>query len=129
MTPLGRMGVVVALAVVAYVGFRVWKASSLSKASTRMAESETARLLFFVGPNCSQCAAQRTVIDSVKEQFPEVQFERYDASVDTKMASDAGVLSVPTTVIIDSSGTVVQRNGRYVGENVLVDQLSHVANI
>ncbi len=121
-----RLLIVVGLAVTSFVGFRLWKAWSLRRSTRRMqAMGETGHvsLMYFSGPNCAQCTAQEAVIREVESRQPAVQFTSYDASVDVVVASRVGVMSVPTTVVLDDTGRVRARNGRFVKADVLLAQI------
>lgn len=123
---LFRMLLVAAIAVASVISFRVWKRWSLRRSTVRFRETGSAgqlSLLYFSGPNCAQCAAQEAVIRDVEALEPTVEFSSYDASVDLVIAARVGVMSVPTTVIIDEAGRVHARNGRFVTADVLRSQL------
>lgn len=123
---LARTLLVVAVAAFFVVGYRAWKVWSLRRSTLRVQQSGShgrVSLLYFSGPNCAQCAAQEAVIHDVRTSEPSVEFASYDASVDIAMASRVGVMSVPTTVIIDEAGRVHARNGRFVKADLLRRQL------
>lgn len=63
-------------------------------------------LLYFTTPTCAPCKTiQRPAIRRVQEMLGErVKIIEIDATKDPKMASTWGVLSVPTTFIIDRKG-------------------------
>lgn len=127
MNPLARLVLVAAVAMVFVVGFRAWKIWSLRRSTLRVQQSGSngrVSLLYFSGPNCAQCAAQEAVIHDIQTAEPSVEFASYDASVDIAIASQVGVMSVPTTVIIDEAGRVHARNGRFVKADLLRRQLA-----
>ena len=72
-------------------------------------------LLYFTTPDCAPCkTVQRPAIQRLKELMGEyLQVVEVDATVQPEIASQWGVLSVPTTFIIDSEG-----NPRYVNHGV-----------
>lgn len=63
-------------------------------------------LLYFTTPYCAPCKTiQRPAIQRLKDRFGEqVQVVEIDASERPEVASHWGVLSVPTTFIIDAGG-------------------------
>ena len=128
MTPTTlRLVIVVSLALAAFVGFRGWKAYSLWRSTGRVQADGAAgeiSLLYFSGPNCAQCVTQERIVREVQVAEPGVSVFSYDASVDHAEAARVGVMSVPTTVVIDASGRVLSRNGRLVKADVLVEQLA-----
>ncbi len=123
---LFRLLIVVALGVSAFGGFHVWKAWSLRQSTRRlraMGETTQVSVMYFSGPNCAQCVAQEAVIRQIESGEPSVEFASYDASVDIDVASRVGVMSVPTTVIVDNTGRVHARNGRFVNADLLRTQI------
>ena len=80
-------------------------------------------VVLFTGPRCAQCEAQRTAIAAARDGRPEVGYAEFNAGIDTDLAHRLTVLSVPTTVVVDSAGNVLSRNGRLVGSPVLTRQL------
>jgi thiol-disulfide isomerase/thioredoxin len=63
-------------------------------------------LLYFTTPTCAPCKTiQRPAIQHLKRQIGEqLQVVEIDASARPEVASQWGVLSVPTTFIIDNQG-------------------------
>ncbi|MDH5503364.1 MAG: thioredoxin family protein [Acidimicrobiia bacterium] len=121
-----RLLIVVALGGFAVLGFRVWKAWSLRESTRRVraiGDTSQVSVMYFSGPNCAQCTAQEAVIRQIERGEPSVEFASYDASVDLEVASRVGVMSVPTTVIVDKTGRVHARNGRFVNAEILLTQI------
>ncbi|MFN2197992.1 MAG: thioredoxin family protein, partial [Anaerolineales bacterium] len=69
-------------------------------------------ILYFTTPTCAPCkTVQRPAIQKVKQALGEkVQVIEIDASERKDLADDWGVLSVPTTFIIDKKGQPRQVN-------------------
>jgi thiol-disulfide isomerase/thioredoxin len=63
-------------------------------------------ILYFTTPTCMPCkTVQRPALKKLKDTLGErIQIIEVDASVNTKLASSWGILSVPTTYIFDESG-------------------------
>jgi thiol-disulfide isomerase/thioredoxin len=63
-------------------------------------------LLYFTTPSCAPCKTiQRPAIQQLKQQIgDQLQVVEIDASARPEVASQWGVLSVPTTFIIDNQG-------------------------
>jgi thiol-disulfide isomerase/thioredoxin len=63
-------------------------------------------LLYFTTPTCAPCKTfQRPTIQRLQAQVGErLQVVEIDASTDTELADRWGVLSVPTTFLLDSAG-------------------------
>jgi thiol-disulfide isomerase/thioredoxin len=64
-------------------------------------------IVYFTTPTCAPCkTVQRPAIESLKKILGErLQVIEVDASQQPELAQDWGVLSVPTTFVIDSDGT------------------------
>jgi len=80
-------------------------------------------VVLFTGPRCTQCDAQRTAIATARAERTDIGYTEFEAGVDADLARRLAVLSVPTTVIVDTSGNVLFRNGRLVNSRVLTNQL------
>ena len=72
-------------------------------------------LLYFTTPTCAPCkTVQRPAIQRLSEKLGDrLQVVEIDASVQPEIASQWGVLSVPTTFVIDARG-----QARYVNHGV-----------
>jgi thiol-disulfide isomerase/thioredoxin len=72
-------------------------------------------ILYFTTPNCAPCKTiQRPVIERIQAQHGEsLEVVEIDASTETDMAGRWGVMSVPTTFVIDPQG-----RPRYVNHGV-----------
>jgi thiol-disulfide isomerase/thioredoxin len=64
-------------------------------------------IVYFTTPTCAPCkTVQRPAIEALKKNLGErLQVIEVDASAQPELAQDWGVLSVPTTFVIDSEGT------------------------
>ena len=64
-------------------------------------------IVYFTTPTCAPCkTVQRPAIEKLKKKLGEgLQVIEVDASAQPDVAQDWGVLSVPTTFVIDSEGT------------------------
>jgi thiol-disulfide isomerase/thioredoxin len=81
----------------------------------------TPALLYFTTPGCAPCkTVQRPAIQQLKEQVGDrIEVIEIDASTQPEVASQWGVLSVPTTFILDAEG-----QPRYVNHGIAsVDKL------
>lgn len=69
-------------------------------------QAGTPAILYFTTPNCIPCrTTQGPAIEVLREQYHDrVQIIKIDASERADLANYWGVLSVPTTFIIDSGG-------------------------
>ena len=64
-------------------------------------------IVYFTTPTCAPCkTVQRPAIEKLKRNLGErLQIIEVAASAEPELAQDWGVLSVPTTFVIDSEGT------------------------
>jgi thioredoxin 1 len=84
----------------------------LSRAGTRNQHSELIQegvpnLLYFTTPNCAPCKTiQRPAIQQLDEKIGnQIHIIEIDAMAHPEIANHWGVLSVPTTFVIDSQGS------------------------
>jgi thioredoxin 1 len=104
---------VLAIAIISAGLLGYWLANRLilSRASLKTGRLELTRpgrptLLYFTTPSCAPCkTVQRPAIQRLAEQLGErLQVVEIDASADPDLANQWGVLSVPTTFILDQKG-------------------------
>jgi len=84
-------------------------------------------LLYFTAPTCAPCKTlQRPAIHRLHELAGErLQIVEVDASLQPDIADQWGVLSVPTTFIIDSKGAPRYVNHGVASAEKLFDQFNH----
>ena len=87
----------------------------------------TPAIIYFTTPTCAPCkTVQRPAIQKVKQALGEkVQVIEIDASERKDLADEWGVLSVPTTFIIDKKGRPRQVNHGVVRAEKLLAQLEN----
>lgn len=127
-SPATRGAMLLGVGAVVVLGYRSWKWLSLRRSTQRVKAADwqardQVSVWYFSGPNCSQCVAQESVVQELRSTHPSLTIEMYDASVDRVTAERVGVLSVPTTVVVDRAGQVTARNGRFVKLDVLAAQV------
>ena len=85
-------------------------------------------VLYLTTPTCAPCKTiQRPALQRVKQDLAnELQIIEIDASVRTDLANYWGVLSVPTTFIIDPFGRPRKINHGVVSANQLHHQLNKI---
>lgn len=100
--------------------YRLVNSATLARARLRAPGLERARpgvpvLLYFTTPTCAPCkTVQRPAIQRLLEQSGErLEVVEVDAASRPEIANQWGVLSVPTTFVIDARG-----NPRYVNHGV-----------
>ncbi len=82
-------------------------------------------ILYFTTPTCQPCQTiQRPALKSLTDQFgPALQVLQVDATKKPELADHWGVLSVPTTFIIDSQGQPRGVNHGVASANKLIGQI------
>jgi thioredoxin 1 len=82
-------------------------------------------IVYFTTPNCAPCKTiQRPALEKLKKKLGEhLQIIEVDASQRPDLAQAWGVLSVPTTFIIDSAGNPRHVNHGATSAEKLTDQL------
>ena len=85
-------------------------------------------ILYFTTPTCAPCkTVQRPAIDSLKERLgSDLQVLEIDASSHPDLADDWGVLSVPTTFVIDPLGQPRHVNHGVATAEKLYSQLKEI---
>jgi thioredoxin 1 len=88
----------------------------------------TPAILYFTTPTCVPCkTVQRPAIQSVRETVGDaIQIIEVDATQRTELADYWGVLSVPTTFIIDKTGQPRQINHGVTPAPKLLNQLEKI---
>ena len=118
--PLYRLLTAVGVVLASLILYRAINSLTLRRARVRVSGLERLRLgvpvlLYFTTPTCAPCkTVQRPAIQRLQERIGEhLEVVEVDASSQPEIASQWGVLSVPTTFIIDAQG-----NPRYVNHGV-----------
>ena len=118
--PLYRLLLALLILLSGVLLYRGVNSLTLKRARVRVPGLERLRpgvpvLLYFTTPTCAPCkTVQRPAIERLQERIGEgLEVVEVDASSQPELASQWGVLSVPTTFIIDAQG-----NPRYVNHGV-----------
>ena len=118
--PLYRLLTAVGVVLASLILYRAINSLTLRRARVRVSGLERLRLgvpvlLYFTTPTCAPCKTlQRPAIQRLVEQSDEqLELVEVDAASQPEIASQWGVLSVPTTFLIDAQG-----NPRYVNHGV-----------
>ena len=101
---LGLVGI--GLAVYALSTQLVLARARVRNASASLFQSGKPAILYFTTPTCAPCrTVQRPVLQRLHEQMGDrLQIVEIDAAASPEVADEWGVLSVPTTFIIDAKG-------------------------
>lgn len=122
------MAVVISgLGVTAYILFN---RITLKRAESKVARFSSYRpgvpaLVYFTTPTCAPCkTVQRPTIERVKSNFGRwFQVIEVDASAQPELAQEWGVMSVPTTFVIDARGAPRYVNHGVTNAETLIKQL------
>ena len=108
---LFRLLMAVGLAGAGFLAYRLINQRILARAGSKVPELPGARqgapiLLYFTTPTCAPCkTVQRPAIQRLSERLGDcLQVVEIDASSQPELASRWGVMSVPTTFVIDEKG-------------------------
>ena len=84
-------------------------------------------VVYFYGAGCPGCPAQRTAIDRLRAERVELNVVPVDAAADPTLAEWAGVLTVPSTALVDRAGRLREVNHGFRSSEQLADQLALIA--
>lgn len=103
------------LGVLLYTGWNRWQLRRLTPAAARPEhvpgleawQAGQPGILYFTTPDCVPCrTTQRPTLERLRAELgPVIQVVEVDASARTDAADHWGVLSVPTTYVLDASAT------------------------
>jgi thioredoxin-like negative regulator of GroEL len=134
-TDLLFLRIIASLAIIAggYLLYRLVVILSLRRARSRAAALPSAGrnipvLLYFTTPTCAPCkTVQRPAIQRLQEQLGNrLQVIEVDASAQPEFASQWGVLSVPTTYLIDRGGQPRHVNHGVASAEKLMTQIQDI---
>ncbi len=129
---LQRLFILIAFCVIMYVTYRVvikWqlsKAGQLKDVDPLLSEVNLSipTVVYFTTPMCALCrTTQRPAFDRLRAKTDPVNIVKVDATADPESAQRWGVLSVPTTFVLDKIGNPVKVNNGFVDEHKLSAQL------
>ncbi|MEE9507697.1 MAG: thioredoxin family protein [Anaerolineales bacterium] len=88
-------------------------------------------ILYFTTPNCMPCkTVQRPALDKISSYYgDEIQIIEINALTQPELADSWGVLSVPTTFIIDAKGRPRRVNHGATKADKLISQLMEISAI
>lgn len=124
----------IALGVGLYLAWNRWQVWRLSRArAVSLPGLETIRLgvpavLYFTTPDCVPCrTTQRPALERLTAELADnLQVVEIDATVRPNLADQWGVLSIPTTFIIDASGQPRRVNHGVTSAAKLKQQLAEI---
>ncbi len=130
---LQRIALAVLIVVLGWLAYRLWNHIILTRRNSQrlmLREYRPGRpaILYFTAPGCLPCKTiQRPALSQLRRTYNDkLQFIEVDASKQPKLADSWGVLSLPTTFIIDSMGQPRRVNHGAVGADQLIAQLNAI---
>jgi thioredoxin 1 len=128
--------VLIALGLVLYQAWNRWQLGRLGRGNVQGLpglegwRSGVPAVLYFTTPDCVPCrTAQRPALERLKGELTDgVQVIEVDASAQTVVADHWGVLSVPTTFVLDRAGQPRHVNHGVASAEKLKRQLVDVEN-
>jgi thiol-disulfide isomerase/thioredoxin len=132
---LERLLLVLAIAIALAMIYNIARRLSLRRKSRHGLELDQylvgrPAILYFTTPGCAPCRTiQRPALEQIAGIFGEkIQIIEIDALVETQLADKWGVLSVPTTFIIDDQGRPRGVNHGIAKAEKLIHQLFEVSS-
>ncbi len=115
-----RLFIAAAISSLAVAAYLLFNRYTLQRASTKVSkfasyQSGLPAIVYFTTPTCAPCkTVQRPAIERMKASYGKwFQVIEVDASQQPEVAQEWGVLTVPTTFVIDASG-----QPRYVNQGI-----------
>lgn len=127
---LERVILALGLIAVGLLAYRLWVRLQLGRNGLAIPGYRRGRpaILYFTAPGCLPCqTVQRPALDELTQQFgPRLQILEIDALQHPTLADSWGVLSLPTTFLIDSAGRPRRVNHGAARALKLRDQLAEI---
>ena len=118
------------LVIKSFGAYSGWKVRSLSRRIKLPLNNETGKpmLLYFWTSDCTQCKPQERQIERalavLRQSGKTLKVQKFDALEDHVLAKLMNVMTVPTTVLIDSQGNVTAWNPGLTQARKIVEQYS-----
>ena len=121
-------GIIIAFFVLLWLALRAIQIHRANQALAVM-PSETANpvLLYFKSDNCAPCVTQEQYLTDLEESVGQrMSVRRINTDYDREIAANYGVITVPTTLIVDPAGVVKYINYGITTTSRLAHQLEKV---
>lgn len=76
-------------------------------------------VLYFTADWCNPCKKVRPIVDEINREYSDAKFIIVDADSEIELASNFGVKSVPTFILIDDGKEVSRTTGAKTKEELL----------
>jgi len=125
-----RLLIVAGVAIASFVLYRlfVWAQRRRATAALRQSVEEIsthghARVLYFRSDSCASCRTQARLFEHIDEDL-QARIEMVDVDREPERARAYGILTLPTTFVVDAYGEVVHANYGVVQPHKLRGQLA-----
>jgi thiol:disulfide interchange protein len=127
-----RLIILIVICVIMYATYRIvikWqlsRAGKLKDLDPILSETDVSipTVVYFTTPMCATCrTTQRPAFDRLRAKIEAINILKVDATEDPDGAKRWGVISVPTTFVLDRDGKPNKVNNGFVDENKLFTQL------
>ncbi len=113
---LDRVLITILVGLLSLAGFEI--VSRLQRQRATIANQTTGRtanphILYFRSDNCASCATQTQLLAQLDDEL-QYAIEKIDVDANPKLAEAYGVMSLPTTLVMDAAG-----NARYINYGVV----------
>lgn len=129
---LVRIVIALGAAGLGIAAYRAWRTASLKRAGAAVKDLAgwhpgRPTLVYFTAPGCVPCrTVQRPAIERLTNRHQRVTVIEVDASARPDLADRWGVLSVPTTFVLDPTGQPVHANHGLTPEHKLEQQVAGI---
>jgi len=120
---------VVAIFLIAYQGLLRMQRRRVARGSKRDGRTGRSALLVFTSPTCAPCKLQQLpIVNRVLVDWRDkIDYELIDVAERPEAATQYGVWSVPTSIVLDAQRQVIAINQGVVFEKKLREQLAKAA--
>jgi thioredoxin-like negative regulator of GroEL len=121
-------GLLVVMAVGLFMAWRAWQKRKIGRVVLAKAQTKPA-VLYFRGDSCPTCPTQGRFLEKLRADLGLEAFDlqTIDAERDRDTAVRFGILSLPTTIILDPRGDVKHINYGLTNHQKLAQQLENIA--
>ena len=116
-----------------YGFFKKWKISTHSTRKHLQGIFKTGKpvLLYFWTSDCAQCKPQERQIEKaitgLRQSGKVLEVQKYNALKEQKLAKEMHVMTVPTTILLDSQGIIAAWNVGLTRTQKFIDQYNKMA--